>query len=110
MAMIPLGQSFGLVLAHAHADTSIPKIDLFSSELQQPAFVEPSKAFANYYGRIHKEYDMETTHIEMLVTKLLQEMHPTLRAFVKHETMLRDNFMQRFFTSKTPLGEVFQEL
>ncbi len=53
---------------------------------------------------------METTHIEMLVTKLLQEMHPKLRAFVKHETMLRDTFMQRFFTSKTPLGEVFQEL
>jgi len=73
--------------------------------------LDPAKAFTNYFGRVHQKYkDMNTTNIEDLVRRLVQEQNPTLMDLVKEKTYLRDTFKNRFIKAKTPLGEVLQEL
>ena len=53
---------------------------------------------------------MDTTNIENLANRLLQEQGSAFMNFVRKETSLEDTFFHRFIEAKTPLGEVLQEL
>ncbi|NGX44561.1 MAG: Serine/threonine-protein kinase PknH [Candidatus Anoxychlamydiales bacterium] len=111
MAIIP--QAPGRVFAQpASVFIDTLKGPILASEFKERrSFVAPAQAFTNYFGRVHKKYKkMDTTNIENLAYRLLQEKDPAFLIFVKEETLLRDTFLHRFFEVKTPLGKVLQEL
>ncbi|NGX35080.1 MAG: hypothetical protein K1060chlam1_01448, partial [Candidatus Anoxychlamydiales bacterium] len=97
--------------ASAFIDIS-PKGQILASELnERSSFIDPAKSFENYFSRVHRKYkSMDTTNIENLANRLLQEQDSAFMDFVRKETLLRDTFLHRFIEAKTPLGEVLQEL
>ncbi|NGX29933.1 MAG: Serine/threonine-protein kinase StkP [Candidatus Anoxychlamydiales bacterium] len=113
MAIIHQAPGQGLVQqpVQSFIDTS-PKGPIFRSELnERSSFVDPAKSFENYFGRVHRKYkSMDTTNIENLANRLLQEQDSAFMDFVREATLLRDTFLHRFLEAKTPLGQVLQEL
>ncbi|NGX48461.1 MAG: hypothetical protein K940chlam5_00046, partial [Candidatus Anoxychlamydiales bacterium] len=92
MSIIPQAQVHALTQpAQVFIDTSI-KGPNFGSEFNgRESSIDPAKAFTNYLGRVHKKYkDMDTSNIENLVNRLLQEQEQTFLNFVREETSLRD--------------------
>ena len=72
-----------------------PKGPIFRSELnERSSFVDPAKSFENYFGRVHRKYkSMDTTNIENLANRLLQEQGSAFMDFVREETLLRDEVL-----------------
>ncbi|KKL90322.1 hypothetical protein LCGC14_1905840 [marine sediment metagenome] len=88
------------------------KRQIFGSKFNdRESSLDPTKFFENYLGRVHHRYkNMDTTNIENIVNRLLQEKNPTFMNHVREKISLRDTFLNRFVEAKTPLGEVLQEL
>ena len=107
MAIIPQAPGQGLVQqpAQSFIDTA-PKGPIFGSKFNEGrSSLDPTKDFTNYFGRIHHRYkDTDTSNIENLVNRLLQEKDSPLMNLVKEETSLKETFSNRLFKEKTPLG------
>ena len=101
MSVMP--QVPGQALAQQPAQSFIdmfPKTANFNSEIneRQNSLDIANNAFKNYFGRIHKIYkSMDTTNIENLVNRFLQDPDSPLMNFVKKETLLKDTFKNRYF-------------
>ncbi len=97
--------------ALAFSDTSTNK-PIFESDCDESiSSLDGASALENYFGRIHKEYEgVDTANIEEAANRILEEQDQSFMNFVRRETLLRDTFFQRLFETKTPLGEVLQEL
>ncbi len=68
-------------------------------------------SFENYFSRIHKKYPkMDTTNIEKVVDRILNEKNDFFLNYVREKTKAKDTFFNRFFEVKTPLGTVLKEL
>ncbi|NGX44840.1 MAG: hypothetical protein K1060chlam3_01015, partial [Candidatus Anoxychlamydiales bacterium] len=110
IAQVP-GQGLVQQPAQAFIDTSL-KGSIFGSKFNdRKSSLDPAKFFTNYFGRVHRKYSgMDTSNIETLVNRLLQDPDSTLVNRVRENTLLKDSFKNRFFEVKTPLGQVLQEL
>ncbi|NGX32644.1 MAG: hypothetical protein K1060chlam4_00694 [Candidatus Anoxychlamydiales bacterium] len=123
MSIVPQMSSLPPVAMQCGLDFNQSKMPDLGPEFEGNSPLEVARyPLSNYLGRIHKKYkDLDTTYIENVVNRSLQEQNSALNSvqkkknenfisFVRDNTYLRDTIFHRLFKYKTPLGEVLQEL